>query len=88
MEQNDAVHSIYNGQSNPDHLAFTYSPEIKLGRPAGDDTVGGIVSGDPSVQYYAHVWFSDLNGATSTAVMRVGLEYTIEFFGLVQETES
>ncbi len=88
MEQNDAISEIYNGQQGTQRLSFAYSPEIKLGRPNGDDTVGGLVTNDPSVQYFAHVWFADLNGTTSTAIMRVGIEYTIEFYGLVQEPES
>nr|QTE03551.1 MAG: putative capsid protein [Prunella montanella CRESS-DNA-virus sp.] len=87
-EQNDAVSTLYNGQSTITTLSYAYSPEIKLGRPNGDDTVGAFVSNDPSVQYYAHIWVADLNGATSTANMKVGVEYTIEFYGLVQEAES
>lgn len=87
-EQNDSISTVYNGQSTPQTLSFAYSPEIKLGRPAGDDTVGAFVSTNPSTQYFAHVWFADMNGATSTSITRVGIEYTIEFHGLIQETEN
>lgn len=84
-EQNDGISILYNGQSTPVSLSLAYAPEIKLGRPAGDDTVGAFVGNDPTNQYFAHVWMNDMNGATSTAIMRVGIEYTIEFHGLVQE---
>lgn len=88
MEQNDAVNTVYNWQDGTAQLFLTYAPESKLGRPAGDDTVGGLVGNDPSAQYYAHVWFADLNGTTSTAYIKVGIEYTIEFYGLIQEPEN
>ncbi len=89
MEQNDAVSRMYNGQSTPISLSIAYSPEIKLGRPNGDDTVGALVGNDPSVQWYAHVWIQDLNGTTSTAFAKIEIEYTIEFYGLVSpEPES
>lgn len=87
-EQNDAISTVFNQQNGPTTLSFAYSPEIKLGRPSGDDTVGAFVANDPSNQYYAHVWFNDMNGATSTAQMRVSVEYTIEFHALVQEPGS
>nr|QTE03459.1 MAG: putative capsid protein [Ciconia boyciana CRESS-DNA-virus sp.] len=84
-EQNDGISVLFNQQQGPTSLTFSYSPEIKLGRPNGDDTVGAFVSTEPTNQYFAHVWFNDMNGATSTAIMRCCLEYTIEFHGLVQE---
>lgn len=87
-EQNDGISTVYNGQNTPVVLSFAYSPEIKLGRPAGDDTVGAFVNTNPTTQYFAHVWMADLNGATSTANVKITMEYTIEFHGLVQETES
>nr|QTE03563.1 MAG: putative capsid protein [Syrmaticus reevesii CRESS-DNA-virus sp.] len=87
-EQNDSISTVYNGQQGVQRLSFAYSPEIKLGRPAGDDTVGAFVGADPVTQYYAHVWVADMNGATSISSVRIGMEYTIEFHGLVQETES
>lgn len=82
MEQNDSVNTVYNWQDGTARLFLTYAPESKLGRPAGDDTVGGLVSNDPSAQYFAHVWFADLNGTTSTAQLKIGIEYTIEFYAL------
>lgn len=89
MEQNDAISTMTNQQSTPIKLSFAYSPEIKLGRPAGDDTVGAFVSTNPVTQYYAHVWANDESGAAATnMVLKVEVEYTIEFHGLVQETES
>lgn len=88
MEQNDSISTMYNGQQTPDTLSFAYSPEIKLGRPAGDDTVGAFVSANPSQTYYAHVWFADLNGTTSQAILNVAIEYTVEFYGLFQQPEN
>nr|QTE03455.1 MAG: putative capsid protein [Chrysolophus pictus CRESS-DNA-virus sp.] len=88
MEQNDGISTMYNGQQTPDTLSFAYSPEIKLGRPAGDDTVGAAVGANPSAQYFAHVWFADLNGTTSQAVLNVMVEYTVEFYGLKQQSEN
>lgn len=88
MEQNDSISTMYNGQQTPDYLSFAYSPEIKLGRPAGDDTVASAVGANPSAQYFAQVWFADLNGTTSQAVLRVMLEYTVEFYGLKQQSEN
>lgn len=88
MEQNDGVSTLYNGQQGVDTLSFAYSPEIKLGRPAGDDTVGAFVSANPSQSYYAHVWFADLNGTTSNAIMSTTIEFTVEFYGLFQQAEN
>lgn len=88
MEQNDSISTTYNGQQTPDTLSFAYSPEIKLGRPSGDDTVSAAVNNTPSQQYYAHVWFADLNGTTSQAVLRVMIEYNVEFYGLKQQIEN
>lgn len=88
-EQNDAVSTVFNQQNKPTTLAYAFSPEIKMDRPADDDSMGAAVNTNPSNQYYAHVWFSDLNGSTSTAVMRVVIEYTVEFFGVSPyETQS
>lgn len=87
MEQNDAVSTIYNGQQGPATLSYSYSPEIKLGRPAGDDTVGAFVTANPSQTHFAHVWFADLNGTTSQAILKVWIEYTVEFYGLFIQAE-
>lgn len=88
-EQNDAVSTVFNQQDPPTVLSYAFSPEIKLDRPRDDDSMGATVNTNPTNQYYAHVWFSDLNGATSTAIMRVVIEYTVEFFGVSPyETQS
>nr|QTE03461.1 MAG: putative capsid protein [Ciconia boyciana CRESS-DNA-virus sp.] len=87
MEQNDAVSTIYNGQQGPQTLSYSYSPEIKLGRPAGDDTVGAFVGANPSQTFFAHVWFADLNGTTSQAILKVWIEYSVEFYGLFNQVE-
>nr|QTE03410.1 MAG: putative capsid protein [Phoenicopteridae CRESS-DNA-virus sp.] len=89
MEQNDSITTLINQHSAPTKLSFAYSPEIKLGRPAGDDTVGAFVSTNPVTQYYAHVWVNDESAAASTNILvKIEVEYTIEFHGLVQETTS
>nr|QTE03495.1 MAG: putative capsid protein [Grus japonensis CRESS-DNA-virus sp.] len=89
MEQNDSISTLINQQSTPTKLSFAYSPEIKLGRPAGDDTVGAFVSTNPVTQYFAHVWMNDENSGTSTGtICKIEMEYTIEFHGLIQETSS
>lgn len=88
MEQNDGISTLFNQQSTPVTLSYAYSPEIKLGRPAGDDTVGAFVSTNPTTQYFAHVWVADAGGFTSSVLVKVAVEYTIEFHGLVQESES
>lgn len=88
MEQNDAVHTYFNQEQGTQELSFAFSPEIKLGRPSGDDTVGAVVTGSPSSQYYAHVWFNDDNGGTTAARLRVEMEFTVEFYLLKNETES
>lgn len=89
MEQNDAISTTFSSFEGPSVLSFAYSPEIKLGRPAGDDTIGAFVSTNPTNQYYAHVWVNDDFGPASSLIkLKVELEYTIEFHGLVQEVES
>lgn len=88
MEQNDAISTLFNQQQGVARLSFAYSPEIKLGRPHGDDTVGAPVTGSPGAQYFAHVWFSDTNGQTTNAILRVQIEYTIEFHQLKNEVQS
>lgn len=57
MEQNDAISKMFNQEEGSRELSFAFSPEIKLGRPSGDDTVGAPVTSNPSLQYYANVWF-------------------------------
>lgn len=88
MEQNDAISKMFNQDERTAELSFAFSPEIKLGRPSGDDTVGAPVTSNPSLQYYANVWFSDMNGQTTSAILRIMIEYTVEFHLLKQETQS
>lgn len=88
-EQNDTISSVFNGQQGTQRLSYAFSPEAKLGRPSGDDTVGAAVTTNPAVQYYAHVWFADMNApASSLARFRIGIEYTIEFYGLLNKASS
>jgi len=66
-------------------LFFTYSPESKLGRPNGDDTVGSGVNANPSQIYYIQPWISDQTG-TSSCNVTVEIRYTAEFYGLNEQS--
>jgi len=88
MEQNDAVSDLFNQQEGAKRLSFAFSPEIKLGRSSEDDTVNGTTAASPSLQYYAHVWFSDANSQTTSAILRIWIEYTVEFYLLKLESQS
>lgn len=88
QEMNDSVTDLITRDGGSRSLAMTYSPEISLGRPAGDDTVGALVTTLPTQQYFAHVWVNDISGANSVVYHRVDIEYTIEFFGLNIPTQS
>lgn len=83
-EMNDSVSDILSSKDGSASLFLNYSPEISLGRPAGDDTVGSLVTTFPTQQYFAHVWVQDIKGTAASSVVyhRVMLEYTVEFFGL------
>jgi len=88
MEQNDSVHQMFNQDEGANTLSFAFSPEIKLGRSSADDTVNATTAGSPSFQYYAHVWFSDMNGQTTSAILKAWIEYTVEFYLLKLEPQS
>lgn len=83
-EMSDAVSSTISVDEGGKSLSLVYSPEISLGRPAGDDTVGSTISTFPSNQYFAHVWVGDISGQQASSIVyhKVTIEYTIEFFGL------
>lgn len=85
MEMNDSVHDFMGTEEGNRSLWLNYSPERSLGRPAGDDTVGALVTTTPTQQYFAHVWMADVRGTATSSVVfhRVMIEYTIEFFGQV-----
>lgn len=89
MEQSDAIYDIINREDTPVELDWTYSPEAKLGRPSGDDTVSAAIGSNPSQPYYAHVWIQDLaSPATSNVSLTVEVQYTVEFFRLQQASQS
>nr|QTE03560.1 MAG: putative capsid protein [Syrmaticus reevesii CRESS-DNA-virus sp.] len=83
-EMNDAVSDIMSKDNGHNVLSLTFSPESNLGRPAGDDTVGALVTTIPNQQYFAHVWMRDIPGQASPSILyhKVMIEYNVEFFGL------
>lgn len=89
-EMNDAVSDLLGVNGDTATLSLVYSPEKSLGRPAGDDTVGSLVTTIPTQQYFAHVWVRDVYGQASPSIIyhRVMIEYTVEFFGLNIPTQS
>ncbi len=89
MESNDTYTEITNNENIPNTISSTYSPEINLGRPAMDDTVGALVSTNPTKPFFATVFFADLQGAgTTTASLVTCIEFTVEFDGLEVEQAS
>lgn len=83
MEASDAVSDVLPLNDGSRKLFLTYAPEINLGRPQGDDTVGALTSTNPTQQYFAHIWHRDIRGPTTSVIdVQVQVEYNVEFFGL------
>lgn len=83
-ELNDSVADVMTSRDGVRTLSFAFSPEIHLGRPAGDDTVGALVTTLPTQQYFAHVWMEDIKGSATASLLyhKATIEYTVEFFAL------
>lgn len=68
------------GGNNTVTLYVTYSPKKDLGLPPEDDTVGALVSNNPSAQYYGGMYCIEAGTAASTTVSAcVTVEYTVRF---------
>jgi len=91
-EQNDSVYTVLGprtGGGGMQTLKWTYSPDGKTGRPAGDDVLGATFGNNPLEQYYAQVWCSDTNSpASSQITVVIDIKYTVELFGLLPQTVS
>ena len=61
-------------------LTLTYSPSRELGLSPDDDTVGALVTTNPSNQWYGLVWMAETGSSTATsASVKVQMEYCVKF---------
>lgn len=88
-EQSDAYHEALSREDGARTLIWNYNPADKLGQNAMDDTMGALVTSNPTQEYFAHVWASDITGTTANTVyIRVELKYSVEFFKLKQQSQN
>jgi len=83
LEDGNSVNSIVvdkQGGNNLRVLTNTYSPMRDTGLDPYDDTLGALVSANPTNQYFATVWAFDMEEAVAPDVMcQVEIEYMCEF---------
>lgn len=83
MESNSCKSTMLcnqNGGNNLKILYVTYSPERDLGLGADDDTVGSLVSGNPSKSWYAAAWIAESGLSTATSVnVKIEIDYFVRF---------
>lgn len=74
-------------------MTYTYSPEYRLSRPRGDDSIGAQVGTNPAQEYFAHIMMCMISSAATpatTAEISVvcKIEYAVEWFNLITPTGS
>lgn len=83
LESNSCKHTLLGSQHggpNIKTLTLTYSPSRELGLSPDDDTVGALVTTNPSNQWYGLVWMAETGLSTATsASVKVQMEYCVKF---------
>lgn len=90
-EANDSSFAVLNTRTGADGvmtLTEQYSPVETLGRPATDDVVSSVTNANPSQQWYWQPWIADASGSTSTVLLFVQIEYTVQFFNLINQAQN
>lgn len=89
-EMSDSVSRAISRYSVNDNTLFLhYTPKSKLGSEWSEDTVAALVGANPSQQYIADVWFSDMgSGVTSYLWASVEIDYVVEFFKLTLQAQN
>nr|WPR18644.1 MAG: capsid protein [Owegonang virus 10] len=90
-EANDSAFAVLNARTGTDGvitLSEQYSPETTLGRPSTDDVVSSVANANPSQQWYWQAWVADESGGTSTVVLFVEIEYTVQYFNLINQAQN
>lgn len=84
IEMNDSISQLINRDDGVVSLFWNYDAMEKLGQQANDDTVGALVTSDPSQVYYANVWTAPFVAAAAgnAVYYKIVVEYTVEFFKL------
>nr|QTE03423.1 MAG: capsid protein [Phoenicurus auroreus CRESS-DNA-virus sp.] len=91
MEANDSICALLNSRQGADGvmtLTDTFNSETTLGRPVQDDVNSAAVTGNPSQQWYWQPWVADYSGGTSSVVITVDIEYSVEFFNLINQAQN
>lgn len=68
------------GGNNVKTLSVTYSPSRDSGVDAGDDSITGQYNTDPSNQFFAIPWKTDMGGGGATVYVTTHMEYRVEFY--------
>lgn len=89
QEMSDSVYKSITRYDEPNVLYMSYTPRSKLSSSYDEDTVSALVGANPSQQYIANVWFSDLTQpATSLLWATVEIDFVVEFFKLTLQAQN
>lgn len=93
MEASESTYRVLSSRTGEDSVVVTtmsYSPDRQLGKPSGDDTVSAGVTGNPSQAWNFQLWLADItaNATSVDIIVTVEIEYTVEFFELINAVAS
>ena len=93
MELNDTSFDTIGVSGNKNTFVLNYSPASRMSTEATDDVAGAQMGASPTQTYFAHCWCFMENGnsapATNGELSLTGtIEFTVEFFNLVNPAQS